>query len=157
MSLAGLTMQQAVARDPQARFFTEPTVVYADQSALQHSGQRLAYAERPNMGGGFVELLFGDVQQQGSHYPQQRYDSRPLYAPQPQQIMPEQDASEAAHPAFDPNSSGSSSNIAARNPPAPSSSIRRASSSTSCKAMAGRFATESASASPAFCGPASRR
>ena len=29
-------------------------------------------------------------------------DPRPLYAPQPQQIMLQQDASEAAHPAFDP-------------------------------------------------------
>ncbi|HEU4804208.1 MAG TPA: L,D-transpeptidase, partial [Nitrobacter sp.] len=60
-----------------------------------------------NMGGGFIELLFGDGQQQGSRYQQQPYDQRPLYAPepqamQPQQIMPEQDASEAAHPAFDP-------------------------------------------------------
>lgn len=101
-SFAGLGIQQASARDPQARFFTEPTVGYADQSASQPFGQRLAYAERRNMGGGFIELLFGDGQQQGSHYPQQPYDSRPLYAPQPQQIMPEQDASEAAHPAFDP-------------------------------------------------------
>lgn len=102
VSLAGLGVQQAFARDPQARFFTQPTVVYADQSTPQPSEQRLAYAERPNMGGGFIESLFGDVQQQRSHYPQQRYDSRPLYAPQPQQIMPQQDASEAAHPAFDP-------------------------------------------------------
>jgi len=59
------------------------------------------------MGGGFIELLFGDNQRQGSRYQQQPYDQRPLYAPQPQavepqQIMPEQDASEAAHPAFDP-------------------------------------------------------
>lgn len=102
VSLAGLGIQQAFARDPQARFFTQPTAVYADQSTPQPSEQRLAYAERPNMGGGFIESLFGDVQQQGSHYPQQRYDSRPLYAPQPQQIMLQQDASEAAHPAFDP-------------------------------------------------------
>lgn len=109
VSLAGLAISQAFARDPQARFFTEPTTVYADQSRPQPSAseQRLAYAERSNRGGGFIELLFGDVQQQGSRYPQQPYDSRPLYAPQPyvpqsQQIMPEQDASEAAHPAFDP-------------------------------------------------------
>ena len=107
VSLAGLDIQQASARDPQARFFTEPTVVHADQYAPQPSGQHLAYAERRNMGGGFIELLFGDNQQQGSHYPQESYDSRPLYAPQPyasqsEQTMPEQNASEAAHPAFDP-------------------------------------------------------
>lgn len=108
VSLAGLEIQQASARDPQAMFFTEPTVVYADRSAPQPSEQRLAHAGRRNMGGGFIELLFGDGQQQGSPYPQQRYEPHPLYesrspyAPQPQEIMPEQDASEAANPAFDP-------------------------------------------------------
>ncbi|MEH6949871.1 L,D-transpeptidase [Nitrobacter sp. NHB1] len=106
-SLAGFGVQQALAREPQTRFFTEPTVVYAEQSAPQQAEQRIAYAERPNMGGGFIEFLFGDGQQQGSRYQQQPYDPRPLYAPQPQamqpqQIMREQDASEAAHPAFDP-------------------------------------------------------
>jgi lipoprotein-anchoring transpeptidase ErfK/SrfK len=106
-SLAGFGVQQAFATEPQARFFTEPTVVYAEQSAPQPAEQRIAYAERSNMGGGFIELLFGDDQQQGSHDQQRPYDQRPLYAPQPQamqpqQIMPEQDASEAAHPAFDP-------------------------------------------------------
>jgi lipoprotein-anchoring transpeptidase ErfK/SrfK len=106
VSLAGLGVQQTFAREPQARFFTEPVVVYADQSAPQPAEQHVAYAERSNMGsnnmgGGFIEFLFGDGQQQGSHYQQQPYDTRPLYAPQPQ-LMPEQDASEAAHPAFDP-------------------------------------------------------
>jgi lipoprotein-anchoring transpeptidase ErfK/SrfK len=106
VSLAGLGVQQAFARELQARFVTEPVVVYADQSAPQPAEQRVAYAERSNMGGGFIEFLFGDGQQQGSRYQQQPYDPRPLYAPQPQamqpQLMPEQDASEAAHPAFDP-------------------------------------------------------
>jgi lipoprotein-anchoring transpeptidase ErfK/SrfK len=103
VSLAGLGVEQAFAREPQARFFTEPTVVYADQAAPQPEEQRVAYAERPNLGGGFIEFLFGDGQQQGPRY-QQPYDQRPLYAPQmqPQRIAPEQDASEAAHPAFDP-------------------------------------------------------
>lgn len=110
-SLAGLGVQQAFAREPQARLFTEPAVGYADRSAPQPADQRVASAERSNMdanmGGGFIEFLFGDGQQQGSRYRQQPYDPRPLYAPQPQamqpeQAMPEQDASEAAHPAFDP-------------------------------------------------------
>jgi lipoprotein-anchoring transpeptidase ErfK/SrfK len=103
VSLAGLGVEQAFAREPQARFFTEPTVIYADQAAPQAEEQRVAYAERPNLGGGFIEFLFGDGGQQGPHDQQQPYDPRPLYAPQMQQrIVPEQDASEAAHPAFDP-------------------------------------------------------
>ena len=106
-SLLGLGMQQAIAREPQAIFSTEPAVVYADQGAPQPVEQRVAYAERPNLGGGFIEFLFGDGQQQSGRYQQQPYDQRPLYAPQPsrmapQQAMPEQQASEAAHPAFDP-------------------------------------------------------
>ena len=101
VSLAGFGIQQAIARELQARLLTEPTVVYADQSAPQPAEQRVAYAERSNMGGGFIEFLFSDGQQ-GSRYEQQPYDQRPLYAPQPQQIMPEQDASETAHPALDP-------------------------------------------------------
>ncbi|HEU4804920.1 MAG TPA: L,D-transpeptidase, partial [Nitrobacter sp.] len=112
VSLAGLGVQQALATEPQARFFTEPTVVYAEQPAPQPARQRIAHAERSNMGGGFIEFLFGDDQQQGSYDQRQPYDPRPLYAPQPQamqpqamqpqQIMPEQGASEVAHPAFDP-------------------------------------------------------
>jgi lipoprotein-anchoring transpeptidase ErfK/SrfK len=107
VSLAGLGIQQALAREPQARFFTEPVATYADQSAPHPAEQRTAYAERSNMGGGFIEFLFGDGQQQGSRYQQQPYDPRPLYAPQPQamlpqQGMPDQDVSEVAHPAFDP-------------------------------------------------------
>jgi lipoprotein-anchoring transpeptidase ErfK/SrfK len=108
-SLLGLGMQQAVAREPRAIFSTEPVVVYAEQAAPQPAEQRVAYAERSNMGGGFIEFLFGDGQQQSGRYQQQPYDQRPLYAPQPmpsrmapQQAMPEQQASEAAHPAFDP-------------------------------------------------------
>jgi lipoprotein-anchoring transpeptidase ErfK/SrfK len=109
-SLLGLGMQQAVAREPQAIFSTEPVVISADRPAPQPVEQRVAYAERPNLGGGFIEFLFGDGQQQSGRYQQQPYDQRPLYAPQPQmpsrmapqQPMPEQSASEAAHPAFDP-------------------------------------------------------
>jgi lipoprotein-anchoring transpeptidase ErfK/SrfK len=107
VSFAGFGIQQVFATEPQARFFTEPTVIYADQPAPPPAEHRFASAERSNMGGGFIEFLFGDDQQQGSRYQQQPYDQRPLYATQPQQVMPqqmmpEQDASEAAHPALDP-------------------------------------------------------
>src|SRR6185312_8989653 len=81
VSLLGLGMQQAFAKEPQAMFFTEPAAVYADQSApqplQQPMPQRVAYGERSNMGGGFIEFLFGDGHPQGSHY-QQPYDQRPV-------------------------------------------------------------------------------
>jgi len=55
------------------------------------------------MGGGFIEFLFGDGQNQGGRYRQQPYyqSQRP---PQmdPQQVMRQQDMSEPARPAFDP-------------------------------------------------------
>ncbi|MBN9005511.1 MAG: L,D-transpeptidase [Rhizobiales bacterium] len=105
-SFLGLGMQQAVAQESRAIFSSEPAVIYANQ-APQPQAQRVAYAERPNLGGGFIEFLFGDGEQQSGRYQQQPYDQRPIYAPQPpqmapQQAMPEQQASEAAHPAFDP-------------------------------------------------------
>jgi lipoprotein-anchoring transpeptidase ErfK/SrfK len=46
---------------------TEPTVVYAREPAPV----RMASAERANMGGGFIEFLFGDAPQ-GNRYQQQR-------------------------------------------------------------------------------------
>ena len=52
---------------------TEPTVVYAGQPAPV----RMAAAERSNMGGGFIEFLFGDAPQGG------RYQQQPAYQTQP--------------------------------------------------------------------------
>src|SRR5437899_10219552 len=52
---------------------TDPTVVYAGQPAPV----RMAAAERSNMGGGFIEFLFGDAPQGG------RYQQQPAYQPQP--------------------------------------------------------------------------
>jgi lipoprotein-anchoring transpeptidase ErfK/SrfK len=81
----------------------EPTVIYADQSAQRPvAPMRMASAQRSNMGGGFIEFLFGDGQNQGDRYQQQpSYASqRPLL--EPQQAMRQQELSEPAHPAFDP-------------------------------------------------------
>ena len=55
----------------------EPTVIYA-RSPAQPAPVRTAYAERSQMGGGFIEFLFGDGPQQGGRYQQQ-----PAYQPQP--------------------------------------------------------------------------
>jgi len=81
--------------------------VYAAQPA------RVAYAERPNMGGGFIEFLFGDGQAQPrGHYTQPSYDRRPIYPPSPEQTMPapmpqqtmyrHDERIEATRPGFDP-------------------------------------------------------
>jgi lipoprotein-anchoring transpeptidase ErfK/SrfK len=90
-----------------------PTVIYADQSEPRSAAPvRTAYAERSNMGGGFIEFLFGDGQSQGEPYRQQpanqqqpSYESRrPLFPEtEPQQVLRRQDEiSDVARPAFDP-------------------------------------------------------
>ena len=61
----------------------EPSVIYADQAAPP-APVRVAYAERSNMGGGFIEFLFGDGADQGERYQQQPvYQQQPAYQQQP--------------------------------------------------------------------------
>ncbi len=80
---------QAAAID--AANLPEPTVIYAPQ---QIAPVRTAYAERSNMGGGFIEFLFGDRQAADPRYQQQpMYQQQPAYygrEPMPQQGYPEQ-------------------------------------------------------------------
>jgi lipoprotein-anchoring transpeptidase ErfK/SrfK len=90
---AGVHQAAAIEATPLA----EPTVIYAGEG-LQRPLARVqtAYAERSNMGGGFIEFLFGDGQAQRGHYRQP-----PSY--EPQQVMRQQEqAIEPANPAFDP-------------------------------------------------------
>jgi lipoprotein-anchoring transpeptidase ErfK/SrfK len=54
----------------------EPSVIYAREPA-QPAPVRMASSERSNMGGGFIEFLFGDAPQGG------RYQREPAYQPQP--------------------------------------------------------------------------
>src|SRR3979409_2169549 len=104
-SLLGAGLHQALAIEAAAP--PEPSVIYADQPVQrQPAPVRTAYAERSNMGGGFIEFLFGDGPAQGERYQQQPSYAprRPLFAPiEPQQTLrqPEQ-ASEPAQRAFDP-------------------------------------------------------
>jgi len=86
----------------------EPTATYAGQPMQRPAPVRTAYAGRSNMGGGFIEFLFGDGQNQGGRYQQQPYQQEPLYdqrqlfppmEPQPVVRQPEV---AAAYPAFDP-------------------------------------------------------
>ncbi|HLG82793.1 MAG TPA: L,D-transpeptidase [Bradyrhizobium sp.] len=96
---------QAAAID--AASLPEPGVIYA--APPQIAPVRTAYAERSNMGGGFIEFLFGDRQAPDPRYQQQPvYQQQPAYyAPQPvpqQQgyAQPEQQAYDPRQQQFDP-------------------------------------------------------
>ena len=106
---AGLPQAAAIEASPLA----ELGVIQAEQLAhRQVAPMRIAYAERSNLGGGFIEFLFGDGQHQGGRYQQQPdYQQQPSYEPQrslfplmePQQTLRQQeDAIEPAQRAFDP-------------------------------------------------------
>lgn len=79
----------AMAIDAQAQ--REPTVIYADQGAPQPP-MRTAYVQpqRSNMGGGFIEFLFGDA------------PSSQGYAPQPYQQQPGYYGNRQGLPPMDP-------------------------------------------------------
>jgi lipoprotein-anchoring transpeptidase ErfK/SrfK len=62
----------------------EPTVIYANQQPAPPAPVRVAYAERPRMGGGFIEFLFGDAPQGGRYQQQPSYEQQPAaYQQQP--------------------------------------------------------------------------
>ncbi len=113
----GLGFPQAAANE--AELVTEPVVLHPDQSAKPPAPApvRLASADRPGLGGGFIEFLFGDrqgqdYQPQGQVYGQQpAYQQQPSYQRQPMvyqvpmmppQAMGQPLVSEPARPAFDP-------------------------------------------------------
>jgi len=60
-------LHQALAID--AAPLPEPAVIYADQPA--QAPVRMASADQSNMGGGFIQFLFGDAPPQGDRYRQQ--------------------------------------------------------------------------------------
>jgi len=75
-SSLGAGLDQANAID--AAEFAQPRTVYASPSA--QAPMRTASAERSNMGGGFIEFLFGDGPQ--------RYQQAPVYQQQPSYGQP---------------------------------------------------------------------
>jgi lipoprotein-anchoring transpeptidase ErfK/SrfK len=110
-SCVGAGLHQASAIE--ASLLPEPTVIYADQPMQRAAAPvRTAYNERSNMGGGFVEFLFGDGASQGGRYQQQpAYQQQPSYEPrrpllpqiEPQQVMRQQeDSGEPARATLDP-------------------------------------------------------
>jgi lipoprotein-anchoring transpeptidase ErfK/SrfK len=101
---------QALAHDAAAPF-TDPVVINADPPMQRPAPLRVAAAERPNLGGGFIEFLFSDGQQgsppqpQPSYPPQSSYEPRGALPPpmEPQQAVRQQDESiEPGRPTFDP-------------------------------------------------------
>jgi lipoprotein-anchoring transpeptidase ErfK/SrfK len=107
----GLGFPQAAANE--ADFVTAPVALHPDQSAPPAPAPvRIASADRPNMGGGFIEFLFGDGQGQGYQPHDQADRQRPLYPqqqiyqqqPYPSGYQPQQQPmmGEPARPAFDP-------------------------------------------------------
>jgi lipoprotein-anchoring transpeptidase ErfK/SrfK len=97
--LAGLDQAEAI----DVTIASEPNVIYADQSARQPVPVRTAYAERSNMGGGFIEFLFGDGPGHGDRYQQQpAYQQQPSYQ-LPGRLLPQQEeANDPAQHRFDP-------------------------------------------------------
>ncbi len=84
---------QAAANE--ADFVAPPLVIHPDRSAPPPV--RVASAERPNLGGGLIEFLFGDLPH-GAYQQQPSYPSqRPFFPQAPQPMM-----GEPARPAFDP-------------------------------------------------------
>ena len=91
---------------------SETVVIHANQVAPRTAAPlRTAYAEHPDMGGGFIQFLFGEGSGQGDRGQQQPAAAqpnearRPLLLPhsEPQQDLHLQDeSSELAQPAFDP-------------------------------------------------------
>jgi lipoprotein-anchoring transpeptidase ErfK/SrfK len=103
-SLLNIGLDQAMAFDGVAP--GEPTVIYADQPAAP---MRTAYAERSNLGGGFIEFLFGGGAPRGQPGQQRPiYQQQPSYEPQrfsPMQppLLPQQEeARELAQRPLDP-------------------------------------------------------
>ena len=101
-SLLDAGCNQAAAFDRAA--LGEPTVIYAGQPQSAQS-MRATYADRSNLGGGFIEFLFGGLSQR------QPYQQQPIYQPQPSyepavpmqpQSRPQEDVNEAVQHPFDP-------------------------------------------------------
>ena len=102
-SLLSAGFDQAAAFDGAA--LPDPNVIYANEPQPA-APMRAAYTERSNMGGGFIEFLFGGAASQGQATQQQPiYQQQPSYEPQrssPLLRPQEQEASEPAQRPLDP-------------------------------------------------------
>jgi lipoprotein-anchoring transpeptidase ErfK/SrfK len=93
-----------------AASIAEPGVIYADRPAQPPVPLSATYAERSNLGGGFIEFLFSDGQRGSRPQSQPFYQQQPAYEPRPlllpmepqQDTRQQQEAIEPARPSFDP-------------------------------------------------------
>jgi lipoprotein-anchoring transpeptidase ErfK/SrfK len=103
-SCLGSGLSQANAMEVGLR--REPNVIYGDQVPRHPVEVRAAYAQRSNMGGGFIEFLFGDGPPRDGRYQQQpSYEQRgPMLPPMSleQTMRQPEGADESGHPAFNP-------------------------------------------------------
>jgi lipoprotein-anchoring transpeptidase ErfK/SrfK len=100
-SLLSAGFDQAAAFDGAA--LPDPNVIYANEPQPA-APMRAAYTERSNMGGGFIEFLFGGGASQATQQ-QPIYQQQPSYEPQrssPLLRPQEQEASEPAQRPLDP-------------------------------------------------------
>lgn len=113
-SLLGVSSAQVFANDDDA-LIGEPRIIHAQASANPPMPIRVAYNERSNMGGGFIEFLFNGGQSGDPRYEQQpAYEQRPRYDQMPgarnglppmdpQEVMRQRGNSiEPGQPGFDP-------------------------------------------------------
>ncbi|HLZ03267.1 MAG TPA: L,D-transpeptidase [Bradyrhizobium sp.] len=84
-SFLSIGSDRAAAFDGAAQ---EPTVIYANDP--QVTSVRSAYADRSNMGGGFIQFLFGEGPR-SERYEQQEpaYQQQPIYQQQPSYYVPQ--------------------------------------------------------------------
>ncbi len=81
-SLLGVGTLQALAIDSEAPT-SEPRVIYSQTPVNPPMPIRVAYNDRSNMGGGFIEFLFSGGQSGNPGYAQPRYEQQPAYEPMP--------------------------------------------------------------------------
>jgi lipoprotein-anchoring transpeptidase ErfK/SrfK len=103
-SSLGGTIDHAAAID--AAGLEQPTVIYVNQPAPAAASVRTASAEHSNMGGGFIEFLFGDGPR-GQRYQQAPvYQQQPSYDPRqpllPQTVPQQGEAMDPTQRPFDP-------------------------------------------------------
>ena len=97
--VAGIDYAAALDAAP----LSEPVVIYA-REPQQSPPVRVAYGGRSNMGGGFIEFLFGGDEGQGQrYYPQQQpvYQQQPAYY-DPRRLPPMGEPQMQQEEAFDP-------------------------------------------------------
>jgi len=90
----------------EADFVSEPTIIHADQAERPlFAPVRTASTERSNLGGGFIEFLFGDGPAQGQAYQRQPvYQQQPAYYDPSRSLLPPigQPQMQQEEEAFDP-------------------------------------------------------